>query len=278
MKKINYKLIVSDFDGTLIDDDGRIPAKVTAAVNKYVENGGIFAVCTGRMLCSILPRVRELGLKGLVVAHQGTVIAEIESGKILKYGGISSENSAFACRVLEDLGQLANVYCGDDMFTAIPKKADYLELYEKIVGIDSVHIEGKMSDYILEKNLFCQKISVIVAKENREALYKVLSQRLGGKFDVTCSASVLVEISPINDNKGEALKYLSQHYGVPIEKTVAVGDNLNDLPMIKCAGIGVAVGNAIQTLKDESNFIAVTNNQGAIAQIIEKFGFAEYYV
>ena len=58
MRKINYKLIVSDFDGTLIDDNQKIPQKVRKAISEYVECGGVFAVCTGRMLCSILPRVR----------------------------------------------------------------------------------------------------------------------------------------------------------------------------------------------------------------------------
>ncbi len=76
MRKINKKLIVSDFDGTLLNSSHTISEKVKKAINEYVANGGIFAVCTGRMLKSILPRVRELGLKGLVVAYQGSVIAD----------------------------------------------------------------------------------------------------------------------------------------------------------------------------------------------------------
>ena len=77
MKKIYKKLIVSDFDGTLITSSHNIPDRVSSAIQEYVECGGVFAVCTGRMLRSILPRVRQLGLKGLVVAYQGSVIAEI---------------------------------------------------------------------------------------------------------------------------------------------------------------------------------------------------------
>lgn len=90
---------------------------------------------------------------------------------------------------------------------------------------------------------------------------------------MTCSATVLIEISPISDNKGEAVKYLANHYGIPIEKTIAMGDNLNDLPMVKIAGLGVAVANATEKLKQAADFISVSNNDGAVAQIIEKFGF-----
>ena len=90
---------------------------------------------------------------------------------------------------------------------------------------------------------------------------------------MTCSATVLIEISPISDNKGEAVKYLANYYGIPIEKTIAMGDNLNDLPMVKIAGLGVAVANATEKLKQAADFISVSNNDGAVAQIIEKFGF-----
>ena len=274
MRKLNCKLIVSDFDGTLIDDNQQIPPAVKSAINGYVENGGIFAVCTGRMLCSILPRVRELGLKGLVIAYQGSVIADIESGKIIKRSGMSYESMVEICRTLEELNRPVNIYADNDLYTDIPKDNEFLQLYERIVGVEAEFIDGKISDFVEKKKLFGQKAAVLVNKNERDGLYIELQKRLGGKFDVTCSASVLVEISPITDNKGEALKFLAEHYNIPIEKTVAAGDNLNDLPMIKVAGVGVAVDNADQRLKAEADFVSVSNNEGALAQIIEKFGFA----
>lgn len=274
MKKLNYKLIASDFDGTLIDDNQQISEKVKSAINEYVASGGIFCVCTGRMLCSILPQARSLGLKGLVVAYQGTVIADIESGKIIKFGGIEYKDVVHICRVLEELNQPVNVYCGDTLYTNIPKDNEYLQTYERIVCVDAVYAGDKISEFVKSKKLFCQKVAVLVAPDKREELYSRISSRLGDRFDVTCSASVLIEISPLCDNKGEAVKYLANHYNIPVEKTVAAGDNLNDLSMIKVAGIGVAVNNAASKLKEFADFVSVSNNDGAIAQIIEKFGFA----
>ncbi len=273
MKKLNYKLIVSDFDGTLITDDQQILPEVRSAIKNYIDCGGIFAVCTGRMTCSILPRVRELGLKGLVVAYQGTVIADIESGKILKNGGIHSEGVAEICRNIKELGHPVNVYCGDDIYTDIPKDNVYLRRYEEIIGVSANFVEGNIGDFVLKNNLFCQKITILVAQEEQAALYAELSRRLSDKYDVTCSAKVLVEVSPLNDNKGAAVKFLADKFGIPIEKTVAMGDNLNDLSMVKAAGMGVAVGNATETLKNAANFVSVTNNEGAVAQVIEKFGY-----
>ncbi len=279
MRELNYKLIVSDFDGTLLTSTHEVPLQVRAAISEYVDCGGIFAVCTGRMLCSILPRVRELGLKGIVVAHQGTVIAEIESGKILKYGGFDSAAAAEICQSIERFGYCINVYSGDDIYTDLSKSNKYLNQYERIIGVEAHSVTDiPLSKYVLKNNLFCQKIASLVPPGERDALYKNLIKDLGAKFDVTCSASVLVEVSPLSDNKGEALKFIANYFGIDISSTVAIGDNLNDLSMITAAGAGVAVGNATQALKDAADFVTVTNDECAVAKIIEKFGFKKYYV
>lgn len=274
MRKLLNRLIVSDFDGTLIDDNQRILPQVKTAIDEYVASGGIFAVCTGRMLASILPQVRALGLKGIVVGHQGSVIAEIESGKIIKNGGIGYEGVAEICRTVEELNQPVNIYADEMLYTNIPKNNKYLQLYEKIIGVEATYVEGKISKFVEKNKLFCQKVAILVAENERDALYKKLCDSLGNKYDVTCSAKVLVEISPLNDNKGEAVKFLAKHFEIPLSSSVAIGDNLNDLPMIKTAGTGVAVGNADPVLKAAADFVTVSNNEGAVARIIEKFGFA----
>lgn len=272
--KINCGLIVSDFDGTLIDDEQKVLPEVKECIDKYVAAGGIFAVCTGRMPRSILPRVRELGLKGLVIAYQGTVIADIETGKIIKEGGMEYGDAAEICEYFEERGCGINVYCNDNIYTDFPEGNKAMEKYEKIIGVKSIHVSGKISEYVIKNKLFCQKVISIVPEKERAAVYTELSEKLGNRFDVTCSARALVEASPFGDNKGEAVKFLSSYYKVPLEKTVAVGDNLNDLSMIKTAGIGCAVGNADILVKEAADFVSISNNEGALAQIIKKFGFA----
>lgn len=274
MKEINYGLIVSDFDGTLIDNKQRVLPHVRTAIEEYVSCGGVFAVCTGRMLRSILPQVRALGLKGIVVAHQGSVIAEIESGRIIKNGGMDFGEVAEVCRAMEELDCTFNLYSDENLFTNIPKSNKYLKLYETIIGVEAEYIDERLSDFALRNKLFCQKAACLVMPKERDALYKNLSEKLSEKFDVTCSADCLVEVSSKKENKGEALKFLASYYGIPIEKTVAAGDNLNDLSMIEVAGVGVAVGNATPELKAAADFISVSNNDGALAQIINKYGFA----
>ncbi len=273
MREINYPIIVSDFDGTLLNSNHFVSDVVKNAIDSYVSNGGVFAVCTGRMLCCILPCVRALGLKGYVVAHQGTVIADIESGEIIKYGGFEIEDAVAICRHIEELNYPPNVYSGNAMYTVIPEDDKMLQRYEEIVGLKSTYVTGKMSGYVSKNRLFCQKIAVMVAPEKQAELYVKLKKRLGERFEVTCSAAVLIEVSPLGNSKGEGLKFLCEKFGVPLEKSVAIGDNLNDLPMIKAAGVGIAVGNASDALKAEADFVTVSNNEDAVAKVIEEFGF-----
>lgn len=274
-REINKRLIVSDFDGTLITSEQKIPEEVRSAINEYVACGGVFAVCTGRMLRSILPRVRELGLKGLVVAYQGTVIAEIESGKIIKNGFIGYNDISEICAYIEELGFGMNVYSGDLLFTDIPSDNPYLKRYEEIVDVKAENVSQKLSSFVYARKMDCQKIACLVAPSDRDELYTKLTEKFGGRFDVTCSARELVEVSPFGDTKGAALEFIAAHYATPMSSTVAIGDNLNDLSMVKAASIGVAVGNAAELLKQSADYVTVTNNEGAVAKIIEKFGFKQ---
>ena len=273
MKIINKRLIVSDFDGTLLSSNYTISTRVRNAIDEYVSCGGIFAVCTGRMLKSILPRVRELGLKGLVVAYQGSVIADIESGVLLRNNSLSVDDCIEICTFVEKNNYTCNTYADEILYTTLPKGDKGLKTYETITGVKAVNVEIEMSRFVRENNLACNKITFLVFPKEREKLYKLLQDRFSEKFDVTCSAASLVEISPKGDDKGSALKYIANHFGVNLSSTVAIGDNLNDLSMIKIASVGVAVGNAVEDLKEQADYISSSNDEDAVAEIIEKFGF-----
>ena len=273
MRKINKKLIISDFDGTLANSQNTVSDKVRDAINEYVACGGIFAVCTGRMLSSILPRVQELGLKGLVAAYQGSVIADIESGKQYRNNSLTVEDCVDVCAFIEKYNYTCNIYSGEILYTSLPAGDKLLTHYEIVTGVKAVNVEGNISSFVKENNLACNKITFLIAPDERERLFKLLQGAFSGRFDVTCSAAVLVEISPKNDDKGTALKYISDYFQIDLSETVAIGDNLNDLSMIKIASVGVAVGNAVDELKKAADYISASNNEDAVAEIIEKFGF-----
>lgn len=273
MRKIYKQLIISDFDGTLVRSDNTVSEKVKNAIDEYVSCGGIFAVSTGRMLRSILPRVRELGLKGLVAAYQGSVIAEIESGKLLRENCLTAEQSALICEFVERYGYTSNIYSNEILYTSVPADDIRIVTYEKVTGVKANTVNGSVAEFILKNSLACNKITFLVYPEERERLFSLLKEQFDSEFDVTCSSSRLVEMSPKGDDKGYALKFIANHFGIDLSSTVAIGDNLNDLSMIQAASIGVAVGNAVEGLKAQADYVSASNNDDAVAQIIEKYGF-----
>ena len=275
MRKINYPLIISDFDGTLVKKDGTIGEKDKKAIAEYVAAGGKFAVSTGRLPAGILPRVQELGLKGYVCCCQGAIIMDIESKNTILAGTLSSEVTFEICKKMEAMDLHIHVY---DLWDYYCNKDDFaLKIYENAVKSKAKLVTDKpISEFVKERKLSSYKVLAMVeAKDNERVLKELATQKFPG-CDVTKSDNFLVEVVNKKYSKGTAVEFLAKHFGISVEKTVAVGDQCNDLSMIKKAGLGIAVQNADDALKAAADYICqYTNEEGAIADIIERFGFSQ---
>lgn len=273
MKQMQYKLIVSDFDGTLRRSEGGVSQGSLEAVEKYVQAGGIFALCTGRMPFSILPYARQLGLKGLVAAFQGAVIDEVATGKRVRDGRMENADALRICRFLESNGWHIHVYDGDVLY--INMDDEFRALYEKTCNVRGVLTPQKISQTVEEKNIRPHKIIVMVPAEERDEVFNKTVRELGEDFYVTSSTENLVEIVRKGCDKGGAVRFLADYYGVPLSQTIAIGDNYNDLPMLRAAGLGVAVENGEEVLKREAKFVTRSCDKDGVAYVIRKFGLGE---
>ena len=259
---MKYPLFLSDFDGTLVRSDGTISEGNKRAIAAYRKAGGTFAVCTGRMLTSILPRLKELGIEdGLVIAYQGATIADVATGALVKDDGFSREDALRVVRLLEENGRHVHVYTVNDLYAN--RRDEALEIYEHICGVRATIVSDmSLADYVEKNNLRVVKALAMVPPEARNALMTELQDRLGEAFVVTCSAAILVEVMPKEQTKAAAVDFLSQKYSIPAEKIAAIGDQLNDLPMILRAGGKFAVSNAAQPLKDAAQVVADFESDG----------------
>jgi Cof subfamily protein (haloacid dehalogenase superfamily) len=275
MRKINYPLIVSDFDGTLVNDDGTISEKNKNAIAEYVAAGGAFAISTGRLPSGILQRANELGLKGMVCCCQGAIILDIESKDILMEGRLSLESTVKACKKMEELGLHIHAYDLWDFYANMDDEP--LRMYEHLVKTKAkLVLDQPLSQFIEEKELRAYKLLAMVEPQRNDAILKALENEAFDGCEITKSASFLVEVINKAYSKGTAVKFLAEYYNVPIEKVIAVGDQINDMPMIEAAGLGIAVRNAEDSLKEKADYVCeYTNKESAIADIIEKFGFCK---
>ena len=275
MPKINYGMIISDFDGTLVKDDGTVSQINKQAISKYIENGGIFAISTGRLPAVIVSRAKELGLKGVVSCCQGSVILDIQTEELFLNGGIPNAIAVKICEKMEEMGLHIHVYGLWSYYSNMDDEP--LKWYENIVKHKAELVTDKpISTFVKENGLDVCKILAIVAPSDNEKVREELKKMQFLGCSVTKSSEYLVEVLNENYSKGTAVEFLAKRYNIPIEKVIGVGDQSNDVSMIQTAGLGVAVKNASESLKAEADYVCeYTNEEHAIARIIEKFGYTE---
>lgn len=273
MKK--YPLIISDFDGTLFRSDYTIDERTIQTVRQFVEQGGVFVISSGRPLQSILKIAKELGLKGLVCAFNGAVIADVETGQVLYQKSFSPTETASLCKTLEEEGLYMQIYELDRYYAS--ERTAYLEKYESVVGDKAIVCDEPMPEFVLQKGISSIKVLTMVEPSNRNALMERLEEKLGDRSTVTSGAPYLIEMCVKGVTKGAAVEFLSKYYEIPIENMVAIGDSPNDLPMLRLVGKGIAVKNADETLKKEIFTYRYSNDENAVGKIIEEYGLTREY-
>lgn len=269
---MKYKLFLSDFDGTLVRADGTVSEANREVIQKYEAAGGRFAVCTGRAPQSILPRVRELGLKGVVAAYQGAVLLDILTGKPLVSNPFAYDDAYRALQRLEADGFHTHIYTETEFYSNMNDEP--LKMYELICGVKAITPDEPLLRLFAREKFPLVKLLVMVEAERRDETVDYLKKELGEKFYVTASAPWLVEILPAGQNKGKAVEFLSAYYRIPVVETAAIGDSLNDLDMLICAGGKFVVANGEKELKE----IAITvssNEEDGVAEALTKYAMGE---
>ena len=174
---------------------------------------------------------------------------------------------------MEDMGLHIHVY---DLWEYYSNMNDaLLQYYENAVG-SKAHViaDRPLSEFVKERKLASYKVLAMVEPNKNDEVLQALSKEVFEGCGVTRSAEVLVEVVNLQYSKGTAVEFLADYYGVPIEKTVAIGDQRNDISMIERAGLGIAVKNADNALKEAANYLSeYTNEESAVAHAIEKFGY-----
>ena len=132
------------------------------------------------------------------------------------------------------MGRHIHVYDGDDFY--VNRDDDFRRWYEQACAVRGILTPEDIAATVRDKNISPHKIIAVSPPEERAAVLAALQQKFGERFYVTTSMEYLVEIVCKGSDKGGALEYLCGHYGIPLAEAIAVGDNYNDLPMVRKAG------------------------------------------
>lgn len=266
-----YKLIALDIDGTLLNTEKKITSNVYNSIQEAKRNGAKVVLSTGRPLPGVTPLLEELNLTDdgdYVICFNGAVVQEVKSKKVIADIDMNVEDfRTIYNKVCKPNNTKIHINTPTHLITPheVPGKYSVLE-----AELNKISIEYKPENEIDESIKFC-KVMIVDEPEKLEEIISTIPKELYEQYTIVRSAKYFLEFLNKKANKGTALQALCDNIDMPIEKTIAVGDEENDQHMIKLAGLGVAMGNARESIKDIADYVTKTNNEHGVAHVIEKF-------
>jgi Cof subfamily protein (haloacid dehalogenase superfamily) len=261
-------LLITDVDGTLLDDDHSVSPKNLQAIEEVRQSGGLFTIATGRGVTMSLPIVRNLGITGAAVIFNGAAVYDFGGNRFLWQCETSPESTGYLSEILTAFPSAAAEILTDDKVYVI--QLNELERQHMLLG--DVHGEEiALTD--APKSGWIKSLIV----DTPEHIDRIIAFAENMRFNTVNwvrSAPVYYEMLPMGVSKGAALSHLARVTGAANNDKkrfiVSAGDYYNDIDMIRLADFGAAVGNALPEVQAAADFITVDNNSDAIWHIIEK--------
>lgn len=276
-----YKMLVSDLDETLLNDDGTVHADNLAAIKTAVAHGFKFVPNTGRSFNSVQALLKTLGLYDqagqYVISYNGAAIVENKDNQVLLTRGMDRELAAqiFRAGLVNDQVDV-HIYTVDTLFiyNISPTDKQYMAErgvpYELMASDDLAFLANEQP---VMKVIF-EHPDQAVREQIRDA---VLAAVGADAVEATFSSSRYVEFNTKGVDKGSASLLLGEKLGIQRDEIIAAGDNNNDLKMLTAVGLGVSVANGIPAVQEAAAVVTErTNNEGAIAAILEKYVLKDF--
>ena len=263
------RLIVSDLDGTLLSADHTLPSSTATAIREYVSRGGCFTLATGRPFITARPIIHQLGLDLPVILCNGAVLAQAN--------GIPLERFSISLACLYDLLNAADqsgldvlLFCGDEVQTLA--RNINIAAYERKEGVTCSLIN---LHEIQESSTEIEKAILLGPVEQSRRLFAEYVDRypllLQSSIAAFQSEDNYLELVPGQVSKGTALQRLAATLDIPLDQVVAIGNQLNDLPMLQDAGIGVAVANSPDELKQAADYVCEASYSEGVLEAMERY-------
>jgi len=285
------KLIALDMDGTVLTSDKRVTGATIQAIEDAKAAGHRVMICSGRAHNALIPYLDEHGLSGLPVSGSNGAVSCVDGEIIHKVGMDRAivaqlfdwlDANQYPFKIYTRVGTFGKAeyvaltksefeLAQDEVAKTPPRpgvhrvKIEFSEQYEKKYPTTVV---GSLDEIALANDIF--KIFVYTPRAAKKQAFKAFLEAIPN-ITVTSSYDDNVEVMASNGNKGTGLAQIAQYYQIPIENTVAIGDNFNDVQMLEVAGLSVAMGNAEEKVKEICDVTTLTNDEDGVAHAIREY-------
>lgn len=268
---MNTRILFTDLDGTLLNDDKQVTAGNRAAIDDALEKGHKIVISTGRPLVSAKIQAERIGLTKegcYAITYNGGQIYDMYQQKTIYGKRLPAAITAPIFQAAADRALHIQTYSS----THILSEHDNAELraYARINGIP-YQIVDCVSDALADAPF---KLIAISENDHEKllAFQKYLNDTYDGILDSFFSSNIYLEIVPTGISKGFAVKWLCEYLGIPLENSVAAGDAQNDISMLEAAHTGAVMCNAFPGIAQHGNYITkADNNHDGVAEIIHRF-------
>ncbi len=259
------KLVAIDLDDTLLDSGLKISGPCIRNIQAARTQGVIVTLATGRMYSSALPYAMELQTDVPLITYQGALVKNSQTQKVLYYKPLTLDLAVETMEYFKNAGVHYHTYFNDRLC---------LESLSK-EGNDYAHLAGVKP--LLVNNLIesCKSgqeaIKIMAVIRDQRLLLDLendLKRQYGSSLNIIRSKPYFLEVMNPLANKADALRLVADYFGIQQEEVMAVGDSYNDLAMIKWAGIGVAMGNAREEVKNAADYVTSSNEEHGVAEAL----------
>ncbi|APQ72915.1 HAD family phosphatase [Clostridium botulinum] len=272
---MNYELIALDMDGTLLNDEKKITEKTLSYIKEAKEKGIKVVISSGRVPGGLKFYEKTIAKEEPMICANGALILNDKKETIYNEG----INKNTLLNIIDVLRKYKDTYyhfyhdnimCTEKFDYSTKKFYEFNKNIERKYRIE-IRIITDSKEYIKHRS---SEITKIVVVDNDLKYLNRIQKEIEDNLRVSVTKSHIsnIEICNFGISKGIALEKLVNYYSIPIEKCIAVGNDENDISMIKKAGLGVFMKNTREELKKYADYITyMDNNNDGIAEVIEKF-------
>jgi len=259
------KLIAIDIDYTLIGSDLTISDRTKQAIHAAMDAGSMVTLATGRMFRASVPFADELDIDAPLITYDGALVKTAKTKELYWHKPIPLEDAKKILAYLKGLGFHVNVYVNDEIY--VERLNEEARRYMAHVNVVARPV-GNLLEFLNESPT---KLLMMAEPEIVDKMLPELEQRFGAISHVARSLPSYIEFTGKGVTKGSALAELSKRLGIPKDQVMAIGDSENDISMLSYAGIGVAVSNAGDKVKEAADYVAGGISGDGVREAIYRF-------